>query len=88
MVPDALLLSMHQHAHTEHTETADNLQAKVEKEHTHCPVEDLFQASFQGTQLASLLKPAKHDITYTALILDSRYKILYNLTHLRGPPVV
>lgn len=88
MVPDALLLSIHQHAHTEHVELPDNLQAKVEKQHNHCPVEDLFEASFQGTQHPGISKQVQHSTPYAVHLADNRNTGARSHTYLRGPPVV
>jgi hypothetical protein len=89
MVPDQLLLSLHSHAHTEHSHlVGDHNQAHVEKDHKHCPVEDLFGAPFQSAteflsfQETSLL-PA-HIARYTAF---QAFASNTRLT-LRGPPAV
>ena len=88
MVPDALLLTMHQHAHTEHTVSEDAQHAKVEKEHKHCPVEDLFDASFQGCQQPALRVPVLHKASYATLFYSSFSNNLPVLKPNRGPPVV
>lgn len=88
MVPDAILLNIHQHTHTEHKETATDLQAKVEKEHKHCPVEDLFNAPFQGTSLSEFTIQVNHKASYIANYSQNRHADVFSLTHLRGPPTV
>jgi hypothetical protein len=88
MVPDALLLSLHQHGHTEHVDNLDHHQAKLEKEHKHCPVEDLFEASFQGSQHPGLYTPVVHKTSYNVYSPDSWYTDVFFLTHQRGPPAV
>jgi hypothetical protein len=89
MVPDQLLLSLHSHAHTEHSHLiGDHNKAQVEKKHNHCPVEDLFGAPFQSTtEVYTFQKPSvlpEHTARYTAYqAFDSNTRIT-----LRGPPAV
>ncbi|WP_461488714.1 hypothetical protein [Pontibacter sp. HJ8] len=86
MVPDALLLSLHSHAHTEHSHPGDHNQAHVDKKHTHCPVEDLFGAPYQSSTVVisfpKVLLLPEHVASYYSNWPDS------STTHTqqRGPP--
>lgn len=88
MVPDALLLNLHQHGHTEHVEKLDSNKAKIEKEHKHCPVEDLFGASFQGAQQLGLSFPIVHKTPYSVHSPNTWFSDVIFFTQQRGPPVV
>ncbi|WP_018476181.1 hypothetical protein [Pontibacter roseus] len=88
MVPDQLLLSLHSHAHTEHSHPGDHNQAHVDKKHTHCPVEDLFGAPFQNSSaVVSFTEPIllkEHVASY----YSSWKSISASHTQQRGPPAV
>jgi hypothetical protein len=89
MVPDQLLLSLHSHAHTEHSHlVGDQNKAHVEKNHSHCPVEDLFGAPYQSaTEIFTFKEPSllpEHTIRHT---VNQAFASNARLT-LRGPPAV
>ncbi|MDX5421547.1 MAG: hypothetical protein LPK14_04785 [Hymenobacteraceae bacterium] len=87
MVPDALLLSLHAHGHTEHHSPGDSKQAHVSEKHSHCPVEDLFGAPYHGS-VASVDFPAvEHTSTYTVCYSGNWYGTSHATSFLRGPPV-
>ena len=87
MVPDAVILSLHHHAHTEHADTAAKMLAKVEKGHTHCPVDKLFETPFQGTcQPAFFILQTQPFFTVT-LAVTGKTSTNIELKKLRGPPV-
>lgn len=88
MVPDAVLLGMHHHAHTEHTDTAAEVQAKVEKEHTHCPVDKLFDSPFQGSFQVAIITPVALQKDHKSLLVASWPSLNIDLKKQRGPPVV
>ncbi|SIT88282.1 hypothetical protein [Pontibacter indicus] len=88
MVPDQLLLSLHSHAHTEHSHPGDQKNAHVEKKHTHCSVEDLFGAPYQSASAV---------YTFRAPIMVAEYAVRYTQypafhsfarLSLRGPPTL
>ncbi|MBD1397272.1 hypothetical protein H9Q13_08860 [Pontibacter sp. JH31] len=89
MVPDQLLLSLHSHAHTEHSHLAgDQNKAQVDKKHSHCPVEDLFGAPYHGVTevytFPELSILPEHTARYTAYqAFDAHARLA-----LRGPPAV
>jgi hypothetical protein len=88
MVPDQLLLSLHSHAHTEHSHPGDHNQAHVDKKHTHCPVEDLFGAPFQSSVTALSF----HEPTALSEHLAGYYSNWISastpFTQQRGPPSI
>ncbi|PVY39930.1 hypothetical protein [Pontibacter virosus] len=88
MVPDQLLLSLHSHAHTEHSHPGDQKKAHVEKKHNHCPVEELFGAPYQSaTAVYTFRTPVAltgYAIRYTHY---SAFDSFARLT-LRGPPAL
>jgi hypothetical protein len=88
MVPDAILLSIHQHNHTEHVKLSSEGMAKLEKKHQHCPVDELFDSPFQGTQHSVLSTLLSHVSTYS-IPATRKFSIgVSDLIHQRGPPVV
>jgi len=87
MVPDALLLSLHSHGHTEHSAHADTKQEQLSEKHTHCPVEDLFGAPYQGTITAVHFAPLTHTALYTASYQYQGHTSSLSLSPLRAPPV-
>nr|WP_255749814.1 hypothetical protein [Pontibacter liquoris] len=88
MVPDALLLELHPHTHTIDTANTDHHKAQIASKHSHCPVEDLFGASFQGSITAwaalPVLAPA---VVYTFPYTCSPHKTTPATPALRGPPL-
>jgi len=87
MVPDAVLVSLHHHAHTEHTNTNAEKQAKVEKEHKHCPVDELFETPFQGSCQATIATPIAQQASYSGAVIISWPSLHTVLKKQRGPPV-
>jgi hypothetical protein len=88
MVPDQLLLSLHNHGHTEHPHPGDQKNAHVDKKHSHCPVEDLFGAPYQGSVEAfsftlSTILP-EHKVRHTA----GRAVVSHTAVQQRGPPAL
>lgn len=88
MVPDAILVNLHRHAHTEHMAAADEKQSKVEQKHQHCPVDKLFDTPFQGTRQIALTTPVQHTSPDTVAVSSSWQSDVFDLKHQRGPPVV
>lgn len=87
MVPDALLLELHAHTHTVHTDHTDADKAQVGMKHKHCEVEDVFGAPFQGS-LASLdFEPVVHTTAYVAQYSCSWQTSPLASRYLRGPPL-
>ncbi|WP_347157489.1 hypothetical protein [Pontibacter chitinilyticus] len=87
MVPDALILQLHRHSHTIDKVPSDTKQAQVSAKHTHCPVEELFGAPYQG----SCVTVAYQQLTHTSLLYSIQYKrswhhLLVSCPFLRGPP--
>ncbi|HSI91838.1 MAG TPA: hypothetical protein VK927_12030 [Adhaeribacter sp.] len=83
--PEQALLALHQHEHTvcAHDENVTHIDVK----HTHCQVDNLFDAPFQ---------PSLQHFSFAALQAFTTYNSSYhsvwkftfpNNTQLRGPPV-
>ncbi|MBC5993907.1 hypothetical protein [Pontibacter cellulosilyticus] len=87
MVPDALLLQLHAHGHTVHTEQTDSHKAQVGKKHTHCPVEDLFGAPYQMAGDPVAFTPVQHITIYSVHYSSSWHGTTLHNASLRGPPV-
>ncbi|MFD2513222.1 hypothetical protein ACFSRY_05045 [Pontibacter locisalis] len=87
MVPDTLLLQLHPHTHTVHTEHSDNHKAQVGQKHKHCPVEDLFGAPFQAAATPADFTPVTHAATYAVHYNSIWLGVALFNTSLRGPPV-
>ncbi|MCJ8166155.1 hypothetical protein MKJ04_15010 [Pontibacter sp. E15-1] len=87
MVPDALLLELHPHTHTVHTDQTDTKKAQVGLKHRHCQVEDVFGKPFQGSATAPLFIPLTHTTAYITPYLRNRDTSLPPVHYLRGPPL-
>jgi len=87
MVPDALLLELHPHTHTVHTDHTDTKKAQVGMKHKHCPVEDVFGAPFQGSLTSVAFKPVVHTAAYAAAHTSNWHGHTPSLQYLRGPPL-
>lgn len=89
MVPDALMLNLHGHTHTSHDtqkeQTAQD-QQQVSEAHKHCPVEDIFGSSFQGSFTSIELTPVVHKVLYSNLYASNRLGNSLPVSNLRGPP--
>jgi hypothetical protein len=87
MVPDQLLLSLHSHVHTDHSHlVGDHNKAHVEKNHTHCSVEDLFGAPYQSSDaLVSFPEPSLLPEP-VASYYQNWPSASINQTQQRGPP--
>ncbi|HEY4650393.1 MAG TPA: hypothetical protein VIG72_03220 [Pontibacter sp.] len=88
MVPDALLLELHPHTHTIDSDHSDTHKAQVGKKHKHCPVEDLFDASFQGTITQLEVRHTVHQTTYTNFYQTHPHSSSSSFCQLRGPPAI
>ena len=86
MVPDALLLELHPHTHTVHSDRTDLKKAQVGMKHKHCQVEDVFDTPFQGSQISLDFTPVVHFTAYTASYTDNRLASPLPSQYLRGPP--
>ena len=92
MVPDALMLKLHAHQHTEHHAahghhiTHDH-GLELDVKHTHCPVEDVFNAPYQPELFHFSLVPLTHSDSYAELeSFPWAFTVPHSL-YLRGPPV-
>ncbi|WP_162054077.1 hypothetical protein [Pontibacter pamirensis] len=86
MVPDALLLDLHPHTHTVHTDHTDMHEAQVGLKHKHCSVEDMFGKPYQGSFPPFVLKPIIHRATYAVRYTGTWHSATHTSTFLRGPP--
>jgi hypothetical protein len=89
LVPDSLVLALHNHTHTvEEKVPAQSGKFQLDVKHIHCPVEHLFDSSFYSLPIALtfpvFLMPATFYRQHTAV-----WKFTFpNNTYLRGPPAV
>ncbi|MHA6249519.1 hypothetical protein ACXYMU_16365 [Pontibacter sp. CAU 1760] len=88
MVPDALLLELHPHTHTIHTDQTDAKKAQVGAKHKHCPVEDVFGKPFQGSLPPLLTVPLTHNAAQLPAFSCSGYGTAGPFEYLRGPPAL
>ncbi len=88
MVPDALLLELHPHTHTIHTDQTDTKKAQVGLKHKHCQVEDVFGKPFQGGATPGLPLPLTHATAYIAPCVSNWESSPFSHQYLRGPPLV
>lgn len=88
MVPDAVLLNLHAHSHTAHTEHSDTNKEQLTQKHTHCPVENLFGAPFQPAVAAVQSVPVIHTTVYSALYNSTWTSSSLLTLSYRGPPTV
>ncbi|WP_345156097.1 hypothetical protein [Pontibacter saemangeumensis] len=86
MVPDALLLELHPHTHTVHSDSTDLKKAQVGMKHKHCVVEDVFDTPFLGTLTSLYFVPVVHTTAYAASYINSEQGFLLSQQYLRGPP--
>ena len=86
MVPDSLMLRLHNHGHTIHLPQQDQKQPHIEKKHSHCAVEDIFDAPFQPSlQLLTFARFA-HTPQHTTGYYAGWQKNFLSHVDLRGPP--
>ncbi|MFA1773338.1 hypothetical protein ACD591_18710 [Rufibacter glacialis] len=85
MTPDALLLQLHAH---EHTEEAAHYPGKslVSSKHHHCAVDSLFQASFQAPEGVVVPVPLVHVVQHGSFMTLAGYATTPAYSFLRGPP--
>jgi hypothetical protein len=89
LVPDALVLELHAHAHTEHNCVVEDNghHPKLEQGHTHCPVENVFHSPFQLVlAVQDGLDPVYPD-AYSDVFTPSRDFSFFSTITLRGPPL-
>jgi hypothetical protein len=86
MIPDALLLELHAHQHTQHDVVNDGHLPQIDQEHNHCPVENLFHAPFHFAATApELIYPVFAD-GYTDELHTVWESSSPTTVTLRGPP--
>lgn len=87
MTPDALLLQLHAHEHTqEHSHQPG--KHEVSTKHNHCPIDNLFQASFQAPEGVVLPVPLVHAVQHGSLVTLAGYATSPSYSFLRGPPAL
>jgi hypothetical protein len=86
LAPEQALLALHQHEHTEHKH--DENITHIDAKHTHCQVDNLFDAPFQ---------PAFQQFNFAQPLIFSVHSFAYqnvwkftfpNNVCLRGPPAL
>lgn len=89
MAPEAAVLQLHQHEHTEDGQEKRDTGFKLDKKHTHCHTDDLFNAGFAPSQFPAITSPI---LTFTdtySVHHSFVWKFTFpNNTDLRGPPAV
>lgn len=85
MVPEEVVLALHQHEHTEHA-LADS-DYKVDTKHQHCYVDDLFNSDFTAPSFSVDLQVNPAEACYLQPY-SFAWKFTYpHNTYLRGPPM-
>ncbi len=87
MIPDTLLVQLHPHTHTVHTEQTDTHKAQIGLKHKHCSVEELFGAPYQLANGAIDFNTVTHFTKYTASYHNNWQTSPIRNTTLRGPPL-
>ena len=87
MVPDVLLVQLHSHTHTIHSEQTDTHKAQIGMKHKHCPIEDLFDTPFQVDDAYIDFEPVVHATNYIVQYKNNWQKSPFYNTSLRGPPL-
>jgi hypothetical protein len=89
LVPDALILVLHAHSHTEHARSVevDRHHPKLEQGHTHCPAENVFHSPFQFALAGQDLLAPVYPETHSDQLLLLRVFSFPSTITLRGPPV-
>jgi hypothetical protein len=88
MLPEVALLQFHQHAHTDDGHAKSDTRFKLDKQHTHCHIDGLFNAGFVPASFP-VIKPFAllFADTYSASF-SCRWKVTFpSNTYLRGPPI-
>ena len=84
LAPEAAVLAMHQHEHTEDARPASD--SKVSTKHVHCHVDDLYNSDFTSPAFSFELKLNPVEVCYVQPY-SFAWKFTYpNNTYLRGPP--
>lgn len=86
MVPDALVLELHAHQHTEHAVPTDQYAAVLDHEHVHCSIEQVFHAAFNTVSFSLDPAPLAWSDTYTANLHPVWDFSFPQSINLRGPP--
>ncbi|MFC5270752.1 hypothetical protein [Adhaeribacter terreus] len=86
LAPEQAILALHNHEHTAHAH--DENVTHIDVKHTHCHVDQLFDAPFQPTtQYFTFAQPLEF-FTHT-FVYQSVWKFTFpNNIQLRGPPAL
>lgn len=89
LIPEASVLALHAHEHTQDVQEKMDTGFKLDKKHSHCHTDNLFNAPFTPVTFSSLEKPmlAFQD-TYSAAYSWIWKFTFPNNTDSRGPPAV
>jgi len=89
LVPDSLILALHQHTHTEEkqSDTYPGIK-KLDTKHIHCPTDHLFHTTFYTLPAAIVLSVlTQHTSSYQATF-KAVWKFTFpNNSLTRGPPL-
>lgn len=88
IVPEAVILAWHTHEHTQDNPDKIDTGLKLDKKHTHCHTDHLFNSPFSPSYaLITYLTPVTFPEAYAAQ-QGFVWKFTFpNNTELRGPPV-
>ena len=90
LIPDSLILALHQHTHTIEKQLDTHLgDKKVDTKHIHCPTDHLFHNTFYTLPAALVLPVFTQPISSYCPDLKSVWKFTFpNNSLTRGPPPV
>lgn len=88
IVPETAVLALHTHEHTQDNPEKINTGLKLDKKHTHCHTDELYDSPFSPVwAIITYNLPAMFPQTYVAFH-GFVWKFTFpNNTELRGPPV-
>lgn len=90
MAPEEAVLALHKHKHTEETfkSVVSLSKAHLSKAHQHCPIDDLYNGSFNFADSSISFRLLTSYSTTYPLAYGFVWKFTFpNNTYLRGPPV-
>ncbi|MGV3585694.1 MAG: hypothetical protein ACO1OF_01730 [Adhaeribacter sp.] len=88
MLPEKAVLQLHHHEHTEHGHAKNDNGFKLELKHSHCHIDELFNASFVPAPFPAFkLLVFNFADTYSANHAYLWKFTFPNNTYLRGPPI-
>ncbi|KAA5541658.1 hypothetical protein [Adhaeribacter rhizoryzae] len=88
MLPEKTVLQLHRHAHTEDRHVRNDYGFKLDTKHTHCHIDELYNAGFVPEIFPAIQAPALIFADTYSANLSYRCKYIFpDNTYLRGPPI-